>query len=196
MKMAEVTQRPLAGGPLSVDLANTLWNNAGERVDWLELPGAVQQFCGDHGVDVAALDHDEIRKTLIDCRSLLRRLFEFVSDPENKDSAELTKSLDDALATARVRVTFDDAAVPSIRAVETRAVSALATDALIDGLELGHRTPDRLRCCSGDGCILWFWDSSKGGRRRWCSMERCGNRAKAQRHYNKTRNRTTAPTTP
>lgn len=42
--------------------------------------------------------------------------------------------------------------------------------------------PDRLRHCAAEGCQRWFLDTSKSGRRRWCSMERCGNRAKAERY--------------
>ncbi len=43
-----------------------------------------------------------------------------------------------------------------------------------------HR-PGRLRRCASSDCAQWFVDTSKGGRRRWCSMSRCGNRAKAAR---------------
>ena len=39
---------------------------------------------------------------------------------------------------------------------------------------------ERLRRCSGDNCFLVFVDTSRPGRRRWCSMERCGNRAKVR----------------
>jgi predicted RNA-binding Zn ribbon-like protein len=34
--------------------------------------------------------------------------------------------------------------------------------------------------CPGDGCGWLFTDPR--GRRRWCSMAMCGNRAKARRH--------------
>jgi predicted RNA-binding Zn ribbon-like protein len=34
-----------------------------------------------------------------------------------------------------------------------------------------------------DQCGWLFMDDSKNGSRRWCSMRSCGNRAKAQRHY-------------
>jgi predicted RNA-binding Zn ribbon-like protein len=40
----------------------------------------------------------------------------------------------------------------------------------------------RLRICAHDGCRWVFQDSSPTGRRRWCSMASCGNRAKAARH--------------
>ena len=39
----------------------------------------------------------------------------------------------------------------------------------------------RVRVCSGRGCSWIFLDTSKAGRRRWCSMQSCGNRAKAAR---------------
>ena len=41
---------------------------------------------------------------------------------------------------------------------------------------------DRLRICANDGCRWLFHDTSPTGRRRWCSMASCGNRAKAARH--------------
>lgn len=41
---------------------------------------------------------------------------------------------------------------------------------------------DRLRICANDGCRWVFHDTSRTGRRRWCSMASCGNRAKAARH--------------
>lgn len=45
----------------------------------------------------------------------------------------------------------------------------------------------RVHTCAGPGCGWLFIDASPSGRRRWCSMETCGNRAKAQRHYKKAR---------
>jgi predicted RNA-binding Zn ribbon-like protein len=32
-----------------------------------------------------------------------------------------------------------------------------------------------------------FYDTTKNGRRRWCDMSTCGNRAKAARHREKVR---------
>jgi predicted RNA-binding Zn ribbon-like protein len=43
---------------------------------------------------------------------------------------------------------------------------------------------DRVRQCADDrGCSYLFIDTSRNRSRRWCSMESCGNRAKARRHY-------------
>lgn len=40
----------------------------------------------------------------------------------------------------------------------------------------------RVRECAGVNCGWLFFDTSKAGRRRWCSMDICGNRAKVERH--------------
>ena len=48
--------------------------------------------------------------------------------------------------------------------------------------ELATGRPDRFRVCANDQCRWTFFDSSPTGRRRWCDMGTCGNRAKAARH--------------
>lgn len=40
----------------------------------------------------------------------------------------------------------------------------------------------RLRVCANDECRWVFNDHSPAGRRKWCDMSSCGNRAKAARH--------------
>lgn len=35
-----------------------------------------------------------------------------------------------------------------------------------------------VRTCEHPECVLWFYDRTKGHRRRWCSMALCGNRHK------------------
>ncbi|MGC4762555.1 CGNR zinc finger domain-containing protein [Micromonospora sp. DT46] len=39
---------------------------------------------------------------------------------------------------------------------------------------------DRIRECATHDCYLVFVDTSRPGRRRWCAMERCGNRHKVR----------------
>ncbi len=40
-----------------------------------------------------------------------------------------------------------------------------------------------LRICASHKCAWLFLDKTKNHRRRWCDMKTCGNRVKAQRHY-------------
>ncbi|MEV0676607.1 CGNR zinc finger domain-containing protein [Actinosynnema sp. NPDC050436] len=61
------------------------------------------------------------------------------------------------------------------RGTVPQALSTLARDA-IDLLASPLR--DRIRVCAAEDCGLLFVDASRPGLRRWCSMERCGDRAK------------------
>jgi predicted RNA-binding Zn ribbon-like protein len=49
-----------------------------------------------------------------------------------------------------------------------------------DALVLGELA--RVRRCADARCGRVFHDGTKNGRRRWCDMRTCGNRAKAARH--------------
>ncbi|MGN6274099.1 MAG: CGNR zinc finger domain-containing protein [Protaetiibacter sp.] len=41
---------------------------------------------------------------------------------------------------------------------------------------------DRIRRCDADDCRMVYRDESRTNNRRWCSMQRCGNRAKVRAH--------------
>jgi predicted RNA-binding Zn ribbon-like protein len=60
-----------------------------------------------------------------------------------------------------------------------QAFSAMAREAVAifspEGVE-------RVRACAADDCELVFYDESRSNNRRWCSMQRCGNRAKVRAH--------------
>ena len=57
---------------------------------------------------------------------------------------------------------------------------ARLADPLVESITTGET--GRLRICANDGCRWVFEDTCRTGRRRWCSMASCGNRAKAARH--------------
>ena len=48
-------------------------------------------------------------------------------------------------------------------------------------------SPGRLRPCANPECRLFLIDHSKPNSARWCSMAVCGNRMKARRHYQRSR---------
>ncbi len=47
---------------------------------------------------------------------------------------------------------------------------------------IGTDQRERIRVCASETCSARFYDRSRPGRRRWCSMSGCGNVAKARRH--------------
>jgi len=51
------------------------------------------------------------------------------------------------------------------------------------------RAPEAVRKCANGGCALYFYDTSRTGQRRWCSMASCGNRAKVAAHVRRTQAR-------
>lgn len=64
-----------------------------------------------------------------------------------------------------------------------QALSSIARDAI---RILGDDTVARIRQCSADDCDLVYLDTSRSANRRWCSMQRCGNRAKVRAHRART----------
>jgi predicted RNA-binding Zn ribbon-like protein len=71
------------------------------------------------------------------------------------------------------------------------ALSTVARDAI--ALFTSERAHS-IRQCANPQCLLLFVDASRPGKRRWCSMDRCGNRAKVtayRRH--RAQGRTTGP---
>jgi predicted RNA-binding Zn ribbon-like protein len=60
-----------------------------------------------------------------------------------------------------------------------RLVTLIARDAVVT---LTPPAATRVRMCAADDCALIYLDTSRPGNRRWCSMERCGNRAKVRAH--------------
>lgn len=46
---------------------------------------------------------------------------------------------------------------------------------------------DLVKQCQDENCVRWFLDQTKSHRRRWCSMELCGNRHKVAAYRNRCR---------
>lgn len=175
--------RPLPGGRISVDLLNTRWMSSGAPVDWLVEDDAVRLFADSHGVTVENAKVGESRRALVQAREVVLRLFETV--PGGGVDAQLVADVDAILERANVRLTAsDDGVRVAIAGID--GPHRLAVDAVVDAVDLLSDRPERIRSCNHEDCTLWFLDTSKAGRRRWCSMEQCGNRAKARRHYART----------
>jgi predicted RNA-binding Zn ribbon-like protein len=130
----------------------------------------------------------------IDLRETLFRIFTAVAAhdaPAADDLAAFNVAWADAVARARV---VPDAAgfrwewrqdAPELRAMLWPIAWSAAE--LLQAPEL-HRVHE----CAAHDCNWLFLDTSRNGSRRWCSMESCGNRAKAQRHRTRQRQETHA----
>jgi predicted RNA-binding Zn ribbon-like protein len=88
-------------------------------------------------------------------------------------------------ATARPVLVTDAAGAPLLAERETagsprRALALIALDAARLLGKADERA--RVRICDSDTCSARFFDRSSGARRRWCTMQGCGNAEKARRH--------------
>jgi predicted RNA-binding Zn ribbon-like protein len=65
-----------------------------------------------------------------------------------------------------------------------QALASVARDAVRLFGEVGFlgEPGARIRHCEASDCGLVFFDVSRAGTRRWCSMQTCGNRAKVRAH--------------
>lgn len=73
------------------------------------------------------------------------------------------------------------------------ALSVIARDTI---LLLGGKSILRVKECARPDCTLLFVDASRSGRRRWCSMDACGNRAKTVDYRRRLKGRESPTKTP
>lgn len=157
---------------LLLDLLNTTPVVNGTLRDELADAKAGQRWLAAHGQPRTEGEW----RALVDARSALQRVVRGDADP-----ASLARFVDGvrylpALSGEGIAWNLE---LPAGRSAAARAV--LAWDALrVAG-------PGRLRPCANSECRLFLIDHSKANNALWCSMAVCGNRMKARRHYQRSR---------
>ncbi|MCP3803242.1 ABATE domain-containing protein [Allokutzneria sp. A3M-2-11 16] len=156
-------------GDLALDFANTVYRRTPEMgADLFDSPEALAAWLHRAGFPSAAA-------TVDDARMLRERLWEIF------DAQTAGRELPpDAFGGLLETVRRDDVSVGadgSARALTGKgALAVIALHAIRFALS---PPPWPVRSC--DGCGWFFMDTSRGHRRRWCSMKTCGNQAKAAR---------------
>lgn len=103
--------------------------------------------------------------------------------PDSEDIAIVDEWL--AYAGGRPQLALDPTGLPVLaeRSAGDSPRRALGLVALDAAQMLGApQERARVRICASDTCSARFFDRSPAGRRRWCSMQGCGNVEKARRH--------------
>lgn len=181
------------GGHAALDFCNT-WAGWGEpphpRREWLTDFDRLAVWCGyadlidDEAVATlrqrATRRRDEAATVLAAARKLRTALYDVLTNPTDERAFRRVASHAHRAASAAVLTNGSDgvarwrlptdAGLPLPLLVIGRAAAGLLC------------APDRtlVRACPGHGCGWLFLD--RRGRRRWCSMATCGNRAKARGH--------------
>lgn len=164
----------------------------GDLLGWLQGPAGVAAAAA---AEIAAWSREHPKKAAavfaeaIAVREALFRIFaafaggEAVRDP---DFAALRNAL--AEAPARSQLARGNGTYAwRIEPVRPTAPDLLAPVLWSAGDLVLNAGRFRIRQCANEKCLWLFVDESKSGTRRWCDMASCGNRAKARRHYSKTK---------
>jgi len=118
-------------------------------------------------------------------RAVLRVLAErgaHAADARLDALGEINRVLGRSAGTRRVELHDDGSFARAFVAVGDAFAGLLIpiVESAADALILGEL--ERVRRCADPRCGRVFQDETKNGRRRWCDMATCGNRAKAARH--------------
>jgi predicted RNA-binding Zn ribbon-like protein len=191
-------------GALCLDFANTaewhasedpqeMLNDISDLIAWGVAAGLLDADQGQAAADWAAA-RPEAAAIAFDwaiwLREVVYRLFADLAhggDGPGEELARLNDVLGEAMAQSRIAATEDGYAwswtegLPGV-ALVTWTVARSAAELL---------TSERLarvkQCADDRGCGYLFVDMSRNRSRRWCSMASCGNRAKAMRHYERSK---------
>jgi predicted RNA-binding Zn ribbon-like protein len=135
------------------------------------------------GARITRVDLDRLHGV----RERLRQLIAVGQASGVRPSPPAARAINELLTGASIELRFT-ALGPELIPVGTSAVdrvlgslSAIATRAMIDG------SWRRLKVCPGPHCGWVFYDHSRNGSGRWCSMNVCGGREKVRAHYRRRR---------
>jgi predicted RNA-binding Zn ribbon-like protein len=181
------------GGEIAVDFANTVSPEAGglrswrDLVDFLELRGAVSRG---EGTALRAMGERDARacaaafEQALELRALIRTVLVALAGrraPQAGWVDAVNRALALGVGSARLgrqgrgwRLDFAPVLDEPLRVVAPIARS------IADLIAQGGGA--RIRKCANPRCVLYFRDTSRTGRRRWCSMAVCGNRMKVAAH--------------
>lgn len=191
----------VAAGALCLDFANTVnWHASEQPVEglldyydlirWGTTAGALTSAQADALRQLAGAQADEAAAALaraVQLREAVYRLFVGYAAAGKVGEGDLA-ILNEALAEGLGRLRVMPASSPPFlldyppRLVDLDQVRWAAASSAMELLTSDDL--ERVRQCADDrGCGYLFLDVSRNRSRRWCSMESCGNRAKARRHY-------------
>jgi predicted RNA-binding Zn ribbon-like protein len=180
---------PFIGGRPCLDFVATLGKRHATPKERLPDPAALARWLTEAELTVGEEPAHVTARDLADARVLreaVNRLVRAAMAGREPEAAD-------------VALVNDAAAKPDLapQLGETRwtarhpARAALATVARDAVLLAGGPLIERVKECGNPDCSLLFLDDSQARRRRWCSMDRCGNLAKVSGYRSRSRAATT-----
>ncbi|MFC4116323.1 CGNR zinc finger domain-containing protein [Nonomuraea zeae] len=180
---------PFIGGRPCLDFAATLGKRHADAFERLPDPAALGRWIAESGLhpepgEITPLD-------LAHARTLREAVYRMLTaamrgvPPGDADVEEVNAAA--ARPDLAPRLVLTPAGPVLERQAGHVAPAALATVARDAVLLAGGPLIQRVKECENPGCSLLFLDDSQARRRRWCSMDRCGNLAKIAGYRSRTR---------
>ena len=202
MAAAQARSFQLIGGPVAVDLVNTVSGRLDDQRKIDRAPGYAELLEWARQAQlVAPAQYAMLREVIArhpvrgrqaavavhQLREVLYRVLGAVAigqEPATGDRSALQRVIVQALQQTQL-VTVSPL-VWQLRVQAPGDLAHLAALRALDLLESGDL--GRLRQCQDRGCGWLFIDRSRSHTRRWCSSADCGNRERARRHYTRRHN--------
>ncbi|WP_157800115.1 CGNR zinc finger domain-containing protein [Sporolactobacillus pectinivorans] len=181
---------PLISGHLALDLVNTQTMSHGkirdhilnetDLTDWLFASKGYVPFIDDHYLEKIRKESFAVLDDLKNYRSFLRKCFEDAVNGRDV-SERLVKCSEQKIDACPLTLRMISQHIHPYPVGGCR--ESLAALISVDVLKLIEDDQLRfMKCCANPECMLLFIDRT--GKRKWCSMKRCGNRMKAARYRN------------
>ncbi|MFJ8106104.1 CGNR zinc finger domain-containing protein [Streptomyces sp. NPDC096132] len=167
---------PFLGGRPCLDFVATLGRRHADPVERLPDPAALGRWIEEAGLAAETGPPQVTARDLTDARGLreaVHRLVRAAMDGREPDPADVTR-----VNEAAARPDLAPQLGPRPWTARQPARAALATVARDAVLLVRGPLVERVKKCESPDCSLLFLDDSQARRRRWCSMDRCGNHAK------------------
>ncbi|GGN57322.1 hypothetical protein GCM10011579_019440 [Streptomyces albiflavescens] len=187
---------PFIGGRPCLNFVATLGKrHTGTPLERLPDPDALTRWIGEAGLRAPA---DDARMPVTEgdlayartLREALYRLVRAAMDGDVPDPTDVAQ-VNEAAARPDLAPQLGDpdggSRSPLCWKAEQPAPAALATVARDAILLVTGPLLARVKECENPGCSLLFLDDSQARRRRWCSMDRCGNLAKVAGYRSRSR---------
>jgi predicted RNA-binding Zn ribbon-like protein len=199
MTETDLSNLKLIGGMLCLDFINTVdcrnsdhsrenLSTYGSLVSWSRHANILTEDEAGYMLREANLhpaNAEMILERAITIREALYRIFSVIANHHSPNAADInTLNMEMSISMAQMRLkptgttdpwkyTFEDKKLDRMLWLIIHSATELLTSANLN----------RVSKCQGENCGWLFLDMSRNRSRKWCDMKDCGNRAKAQRHY-------------
>jgi len=197
--MAETAKFYFVGNNLGIDLANTKVAANGKQIELLEQFSDLAAWALSAGL-ISKEEADDLIEnwkeigpsTLRDAlrfRAVIHELIVGLASGASVDDKALDAINDQLkLNNGNTEIMRSETGFEKVHRADYRDPEQILTavaESVADLLAYGDLS--LIRKCENPDCVLFFYDTTKNHKRRWCSMAACGNRAKARAFYQRSK---------